>query len=58
MKITLLTQTVVMKFQRHIMCDHAALKMNMELHDLLMHWLVIILSGGGFSFHTMTSIPL
>lgn len=56
MKITLLTQTVVMKFQWHIMCNHA--DWIVEIHNLLMHRLVIILSRGGFSFHAMTPIPL
>lgn len=58
MKMSLLTQTVIIKFYWLIIFDHASLKTNMEIHDLLMHWLVIILSGRGFSFHTMTSIPL
>ena len=35
MKITLLTQTVVMKFQRLIMYDHAGPKANADIHDLL-----------------------
>lgn len=33
-------------------------KTNMEIHDLLIHWLVIILSGRGSSFPALTSIPL
>ena len=43
MKISLLTQTVEMKFQWLIMYDHTGLKMNTEIHDLLVYWLIIIL---------------
>lgn len=47
-----------MGFQWYIMDDRAGLKMNMKFDDKLMYQLVIISSGGGFSFHTMTPIPL
>lgn len=40
--MSLLTQTVIIKFYWLIIFDHAGLKTNMEIHDLLMHWLVII----------------